>query len=121
MMMTSDNDIFVAASHACNKCDYVTSRKNDLQKHMLTKKHKMVTSAIKLAPQTHESQMHECECGKKYKHRQGLYVHRKTCNLKQPSAGEITNLEMAKQNQELKNIIINLIKCKHTCACNMCD
>ena len=115
-MMTSDDDNQLATSHACNKCDYVTSRKNDLQKHMLTNKHKMVTSDIKLATHTHD-----CECGKKYKHRQGLCVHRKTCNLKQQYAGEMTNLEMAKQNQELKNIIINLIKCKHTCACNTCE
>lgn len=109
--MMPHDDIKLATLHACNKCDYVTSRKNDLQKHMLTNKHQMVS---KLAPH-----MHECECGKKYKRRQGLYVHRKTCNLKQPSAGEITNLEMEKQIQELKNIIINLICKQHTCNCNV--
>lgn len=109
--MMTDDDIILATSHMCNKCDYVTSRKNDLQKHMLTNKHKIVS---KLAPQTHD-----CECGKKYKHRQGLCVHRKTCNLKQQHAGDITILEMEKQNQELKNIIINLICKQQTCNCNM--
>jgi len=67
----------------CETCDYYTSRKSQYDRHMSTDKHKKithddVTSYIKV-PQSSESYF--CKCGKEYKHRQGLWKHKKTCLL----------------------------------------
>ena len=69
-----------------------------------------------------------CKCGKKYKHRQGLYLHKKTCqnlqettvvdtpsNLSNLDISLLTNLmievlknnsELQKQNQEFKELLV---------------
>ena len=67
----------------CYHCDYNTSRKSQYDRHMSTDKHKKITqddvsSYIKV-PQSSESYF--CKCGKEYKHRQGLWKHKKMCML----------------------------------------
>jgi protein-arginine kinase activator protein McsA len=66
----------------CTNCDYYTSKKSDFEKHKLTLKHKNVdkmltnidTPSTKIAKNSYE-----CDCGKKYTHRQSLSVHKKKC------------------------------------------
>jgi hypothetical protein len=64
---------------------------------------------------------YSCECGKEYKHRQCLYVHKKKCNHEvntTPNNNDDSDvkvltglvLEVVKQNQELTNKIIELSK-----------
>ena len=61
------------AEFFCDFCDYVTSRKSNYQKHLLTKKHRMLTNAnIKVAK-------HLCECGRAYAQRSSLSRHQKAC------------------------------------------
>ena len=59
----------------CTVCNYHCSQKCDWIKHIATKKH------IKLSnPATTVANVHQCKCGKEYKHLSSLYKHRKSCN-----------------------------------------
>jgi len=49
-----------------------------MNKHFLTRKHKMMTNDDITDDQT-EHKKHICSCGKEYSHRQGLSVHKKKC------------------------------------------
>ena len=60
----------------CELCDYVTSRKSNYQKHLLTKKHEMLTNAnMKVAK-------HICACGRAYAQRSSLSRHQRTCKCR---------------------------------------
>ena len=147
--MTNDaqNQPNPAIKYFCEKCDYHTSKKNNLTQHLLTVKHCATqnddlnddkTSLIQPNPAKALSVPFECGCGKKYKHRQGLHVHKKagTCvtkiNKNDNNASDNThsdqqqsidlcanndtkqsvialvkqNLEIIKQNNEFKELII---------------
>ena len=120
----------------CRKCNYVTSDKKDFNKHLLTSKHKNNTfvdiSFTNLEKKSEKSEKYEniklfpCKCGKNYKSRQGLYVHKKKCtfielnNNNENSIITIENdnsknqltlsndviLKLINDNKELKNIIV---------------
>jgi hypothetical protein len=75
----------VASNFYCVFCDYYTSKKTNYDKHIITPKHlrmtedyiggqKVAKSSQKVAALTFK-----CECGKIYKHRQGLWKHKKKC------------------------------------------
>jgi len=70
-------------SYFCKCCDYITSRKNNWERHLLSKKHQKkrhlsVTYVQKNEQKT--SKIFSCEqCGKSYKSRNGLWKHKKTC------------------------------------------
>lgn len=106
----------------CEICNYVCSRSNDLSKHYSTRKHQ------KNAEYLHNSQakFYECECGRKYKHRQSLFSHKKNCQMPEiigepiiepvkpdPMPTPITNdmiLNLIEQNQELQKQLVELSK-----------
>ena len=62
--------------YSCETCDFICSNKHDYNRHLTTRKHTMMTH-----DDTQYSKEYMCSCGKKYKYRQGLSVHRKTCNF----------------------------------------
>lgn len=77
----------------CINCDYVTSRKKDYNKHLLTMKHfvngqqwvetekQEKCANISKNPQSnHQDKIYSCICGKKYKDNSGLWRHKKTCS-----------------------------------------
>jgi hypothetical protein len=82
----------------CEKCDYGTSKKYNYMAHILTDKHKMVTkgdneghklaklSSVMLVNKQQNTNDNTCificECGKEYKHRQGLWRHKKNAKTK---------------------------------------
>ena len=72
----------------CEKCDFRCKYKSDYQRHLLTAKHKMITNSADNGAEnddktsTLRNTSHVCECGKEYKHRQGLYAHKKNCAKK---------------------------------------
>ena len=109
----------------CILCDYYTSKKSQFDRHNLTLKHKNNDNDDKnddiLGPKVPKQFF--CECGKTYKFRQGLHIHKKNCKMlleeiitdKPTSDSEIkilTNLVMdvVKQNQELTNKIVDICK-----------
>jgi len=73
----------VAQKIYCYYCDYNTSRQTNYDKHILTSKHQRMTEDYnggqKVAKSSQKVDIHtfKCECGKIYKHRQGLWKHKK--------------------------------------------
>ena len=61
----------------CKNCDYITYRKSQYDRHMLTLKHSLATDGNKKVPISQH--FFNCECGKKYKDRTGLWKHKKKC------------------------------------------
>lgn len=113
----------------CKFCNYITIRESQYTRHLLTRKHKMMTNDDIKVPKS--SANHVCSCGKSYKYRQGLSQHRKKCryiideneNICQPiqdnsisNTSIITNdsennykemfIEMVHQNKELQKTLI---------------
>jgi hypothetical protein len=79
----------------CVKCDYVSYRKKDFNKHLLTVKHIINVQQSDDAPNnqinTNESEnlqsipqvkSYTCVCGKNYKDNSGLWRHKKICEQK---------------------------------------
>ena len=62
----------------CKKCNFICSKKSNYDKHILTRKHKMMTMMTQKMPKNAEEH-YSCECGRTYKHRQGLSVHKRKC------------------------------------------
>ena len=75
----------------CEKCDFTTSKKSDFDRHLLTRKHKMITNDNK---KTQKNAEFSCTCGKIYKHHSGLSRHKLKCNF------ENKNDEEEKQKNE---------------------
>jgi len=107
-----------SVNFCCKSCDYYTSRKSQYDRHILTRKHiendKMMTKSSEKVPKEAET-IFACECGKEYKHRQGLWKHKKSCNSQEPTTTENLPpldmsyniiLEIVKQNQEFKELLI---------------
>ena len=100
----------------CNICDYTSSRKSQFDRHLLTRKHKMLTNSGNL-PKKSSGNFYVCECGKEYKHRQSLSVHKKKCNLaieEQTSFDHVSNnslitqdaiVQLVNENNDIKNLL----------------
>ena len=112
-------DLVPKSSHTfeCKVCNYSTSRNSQYVRHITTSKHIRMT---KNDQNVQNSSAHICHCGKSYKYRQGLFSHRKQCNLSNQTMPDTTVtsiplpphfdaalvLELLKQNQEFKDLII---------------
>ena len=59
----------------CKSCDYYTSSSKDYNKHLLTRKHQLATKSTEKIPKNPKA--YQCECGKIYKDRTGLWRHKK--------------------------------------------
>jgi hypothetical protein len=97
----------------CNICDYTTSQKSHYDKHILTRKHKnsyiQLQNSHTINEKNAEIELKKfaCLCGNKYKYRQGLYLHKKTCDYKEEkllSDKEII-LHLIKENSEFKELL----------------
>ena len=111
----------------CHNCHFLSDNKKDYNRHLLTRKHlngdKMMTNNSFLSPNT---PLHICDCGKEYKYRQGLSIHKKQCTKittnVEPVVTNTTNIspeliiEIIKQNNELQKQILEL--CKTTTTTN---
>jgi hypothetical protein len=100
----------------CELCSISCARKTEWLRHIQTKKHlsnKNGENSNGLA--TSVTPM-ECECGKSYNDRTGLWRHKKKCGLDKPpddkSSQVDTNLvfQLIKQNDDFKNLIIDQTK-----------
>ena len=107
------NDILApenAEKYSCKCCDFKCSKKSEWDRHILTLKHKrndkMMTNDDKITPKS--ATLFQCECGKEYKHRQGLWCHKKSCKEAPPIVDASNNIiiELLKQNHEFKELIV---------------
>ena len=87
----------------CKLCDFVCSKKSDLDRHKTTRKHKNQHLSTEKA--------HFCDCGKQYKDRSGLWRHRNKCGVNGGAA--LTNdKEFALKNDTifLSKLILDVFK-----------
>jgi hypothetical protein len=112
--MDDKNSPKLAKIFFCEICDYTCFKHSDLDKHKITLKHKKRTKELQLlAKKVVETNQHyQCECGKEYKYRQGLWKHNKICNnsekfkLKYFSSNEELIQTIIKDNHEVKQLLI---------------
>ena len=82
--MTEDDTNVAKSSDffLCKICDYKTYRQSNYDKHLLTAKHKKSYAELQKVADIEESNLtYKCECGKIYKYRQGLWKHKKSCDM----------------------------------------
>jgi hypothetical protein len=113
----------------CLWCQYKTSNKKDYERHVVTPKHFKKTQILQNTtenttinpplPQI-SYKNYNCDCGKSYKHHSSLWFHKKKCEIKpenitmkveesEPENNQSSTdliLELLKQNQEFKELII---------------
>jgi len=97
----------------CEHCHYSTSRQSQYERHILTYKHKKITydDETSYAKIPKSSENYYCDCGKEYKHRQGLWKHRKTCKTDDGASSDTEKINTAIYNQPTdKDLIMMLIK-----------
>jgi len=116
-----------AFKYYCICCDYGTCKKSSFDDHILSAKHKMETKGKQMETQGNAilPKIFYCEnCEKKFKNRSGLWKHNKICknkndiNIKNegPTDKELMmmvvqqNAMLIKENQEFKNLILEIVK-----------
>jgi stress-induced morphogen len=86
-----------SVKYYCEMCDYSCLYSSEYERHLGTAKHHRKQMETKSA----ECKI-QCECGKEYSNRSGLFKHKKKCNYKTPE--EVLKDEMKeileKQNEE---------------------
>ena len=106
--MADKNSQKLAQKFYCKICDYNCSRKNDLEKHFLTAKHKRLTNTDKNSQKLAKKVLQStnsfiCECGKLYKHRQSLHKHQLKCKIYEKS---ILDNKVDKEGPDYKDLLI---------------
>ena len=103
----------------CELCTFKCNKQSDFNKHLSTRKHKLLTNPnIKMPLRTYI-----CDCGKEYKHMSSLCNHKRTCKTHNtiddtPNAPVNTDtdmdvkvlsntiFELVKQNNEFKQLLV---------------
>ena len=89
----------VARFFECKKCNYLSSKESDFNKHLLTSKHKMLTNTNKMATNV-ATDAFACICGKKYKYHSSLCFHKKKCSFYNEKDQAINQRKDQGNNQE---------------------
>ena len=94
----------------CETCDFKCSNKQDYNRHLSTRKHKMLTDVdinVDNYPQKN-TKAFTCDCGKEYKYRQSLSVHKKKCqkNSKEPIENTFVPEEKEPSDKQLLMTVI---------------
>jgi hypothetical protein len=129
--MTNDDKKVAKSSlyFECSTCDYITSKKSNYDKHRETKKHKSLQNDDNMELKILKPLL-VCLCGKEFNHRQNLWMHKKKCSYKgldMISSEHMDKADFMKQiflqnqqlifnNQEFKNMIVEIIKKPATAA-----
>jgi len=105
----------------CKTCNYICSKNSNFQTHLMTAKHKRLMNPTE--KNAEPIKQHICVCGKEYKHITTLYNHRQHCDVYNKSSvvSEMSNhsldtqsiIEVLKQNQEFKNMLLEQSKQMH--------
>jgi len=111
----------ISKLHCCEACDYISSKKSDLTKHLTTRKHILAIEYLQNSGKV-ATRYYRCECGCEYKHRQSLHTHRKKCpkilssedeepqDEPETKTSNISNellFELVRQNKELQNVLVD--------------
>jgi hypothetical protein len=100
---------------SCENCDYSSSNKKDYNRHLMTRKHLLLTSFNDFEPK--KTPTFVCKvCSKLYNSKVGLWYHNKKCNIESEISLNVNSsgidynsliLNLVNENNELKNAIIN--------------
>lgn len=67
--------------YKCEKCDFITSKKTDYNRHLLTAKHKFNILSTEINGSLRKNCKYNCiTCDKTFKERSGLWRHNKICD-----------------------------------------
>jgi len=88
----------------CNTCDFTCSKKGDWNRHIVTVKHTRLTDPNFITSNTTND--YECKCGKVYKHKSSLSLHKNTCIGKK----EVLDEKIDISEPSDKDLIIMLLK-----------
>ena len=89
-----------AEKFSCEKCHFSCSKKSNYDKHLLTRKHKMLINVNEKMPKN-AARLYECDCGKKYKQKSGLSRHKKQCNFNEKNKkNEKNEINLNETNDE---------------------
>ena len=105
--MTDKKVAKVAEKYHCKFCYYFTFKKCDFEKHLQTQKHKNNTILINDTQKVAKIKMYCCDCGKRYKHNQSLFNHKKKCEFiieENINEQNINEQNINKQNINEQNI-----------------
>jgi len=92
--------------YECTVCSVVCSRKSEWLRHLNTMKHKNKENG-EIGNVLPTTVTHNCECGKNYKDRGGLWRHKKKCvTLIYDKNNTNSILSLVKQNNDFKDLII---------------
>ena len=98
--MPNEISVINQEHYCCKNCDYNTVSIKDYNKHLITRKHKILTN-----PNDKNSCVLSCKCGKTYKHASSLCNHKKKCTF-------LTNSDIVDKYNETndKDLIMMLLK-----------
>ena len=100
---------FTSKNFVCQTCDFKCCKKGDWTRHILSSKHKNVDKMLTNVD-ADVIKPYKCECGKIYKHRQSLYVHKQTCITKDDINKELHDKDLIdyllKENSEFKEMLL---------------
>jgi hypothetical protein len=98
---TISTDEFHKNKFVCEKCNYITSRNSQYQRHLLTNKHK------KHNLEDQFENKFVCCCGKQYNYLTGLCRHKKICNYANGTSNNKDIIfQLLKQNEDFKMLVI---------------
>ena len=95
----------------CEKCEFKCYKKSNYEKHLSTRKHQNIDKCLQQNIQK-DPNIFICHCGKEYKYRQSLSVHKKKCNEEKHNENNILNHVLTKDSSEvvhLTNLVIKLM------------
>jgi hypothetical protein len=100
----------IGKEYKCEKCDFITHKKTDYNRHITTRKH-ITSNTINIENDEIQQKTYGCEtCDKTFMDRSGLWRHRKKCcEITQPEPPTQVDMsaviELLKYNQDLKELI----------------
>jgi hypothetical protein len=90
----------------CEKCQYITNNKKDYNKHLLTLKHNIET--METFKETEKIPiLHMCVCGMKYVTRNGLWKHKKKCNISEDNTNEYNECNNVSEKELLCKLAVS--------------
>jgi hypothetical protein len=119
----SENIKKTTTNYECKLCDYICCKKQHIIQHFKTKRHifNKETFVSKSGKNWKPVEKFDCECGKHYENKSGLWKHKQKCNFSEkqnsedhkvaiePSTKEIIDLMRLQmiENQELRKIMLS--------------
>jgi len=101
-----------ASIFICEKCDFKCCKKSNYEKHLTTRKHENIDKCLQQKIQKEQKIPHKCECGKEYKYRQSLSVHKKKCVVTNDDENIILDNNLTQNSSEvvhLTNLVFKLM------------